>query len=67
MLSAKEWLLVVVVAVVGAAITMIVRAMLWAFRLASGVAIQSISALLVWALVGLAVVALLRWRTARRG
>ncbi len=66
MLTAREWLVVVGIAVCGAAATMIVRAMLFAFRLAYGIAVQSLSALLFWALIGLLLVFFLRRRPSRR-
>lgn len=66
MLSTREWLVVIGVAVAGAAATMVLRAVLFAFRLAYGIVIQSVSALVFWAFVGVIGVFLMRWRMSRR-
>lgn len=66
MLSTREWLIIIAIALAGAAATMVYRAMRYAFHIATGIATQSISALLFWAAIGVAVVAVLRLRSARK-
>jgi hypothetical protein len=61
--TTREWLTIAGIALAGAVATMLLRVMVFAFRIALSIALQALFAVLLWAVVGAVVVMVLRTRS----